>query len=275
MDNQNFHQFKEEKKGLIAVLIIALIVFLAVLIISNIVGIQNKVKEGKYIGQDIEFKNTINVTETGEIYAKPDLAVINLSVKTEAKTVEQAMNENTEKMNKVIAFVKEKGIEDKDLKTTSFNIYPRYEYRKQTLEIYPILPSKRVLIGYEIKQELQVKIREMDKIGEIIEGSTNAGANQIGDLQFTIDNKDELKKQARAQAIEKAKDKAKELASLIGVKLIRVSGFSENTYMPYYNQDMMFKTLEIEGGLGGAEVPDIETGENKITVTVTLVYEIN
>lgn len=272
MTSQKIQGHKLKHKILFSTLFVVLSLFLITLIISTIVGIQNKIKEGRYIGQEIESKNTITVTDTGEIYAKPDLALIDFSVITEAKTVALAMKENTEKMNNIISFVKGQGVEEKDLKTRAFNIYPRYEYRKVETEIYPWPPGKRVLVGYEIRQQLEVKIRDLNKIGEIIEGATTAGANRVGDLQFTIDNQDEVKKQARAQAIDKAKAKAKELASQLGIKLVRITNFTESSYIPrFYAYE---KALPAPGGLGG-EVPEIEIGENKITVTVIITYEIN
>ena len=267
MNNQIFI---EKNKNLIALLIIALIVFLGCLIILIGVNVVNKIKQVEYIGQEIEMKNIIAVSGTGEVYVKPDLALINFSVKNEAKTVSEAMKENTEKMNAVISFMKEQGIEDRDLKTTAFNVYPRYDYRKNLIEIYPYPSGKRVLIGYEINQTLQVKIRDMEKIGDIVQGAADTGANQIGSLQMTVDKKEEFKKQARKQAIEKAKEKAKELASQLGVKLVRITNFSESNIIPRYYG------LEDAGimGAGEKEVPQLETGENKIEVTVIITYRI-
>ena len=270
MDHEDFKNLKEKKKTLLIVFIVLLNIFLAVLIVSTIVDVQNKIKTGKYIGQEIETKNTITISDPGEIYAKPDLALVNLSVKTEAKTVSEAISENTKKMNRVIDFVKGEDVEEKDLKTTSFNIYPRYEWRKE-VGIPPYPEGKRVLIGYEVTQSLQVKIRDMEKIGNIIEGATAAGVNQVGNLQFTIDKQDELKAEARTQAIDKAKAKAKELASQLGVNLVRITNFSESSVLPRY-YDLRFEEMV---GMGVAEAPQIETGENKITVTVTITYEIN
>ena len=271
MDNQEFKSFKEGNKNLFTALFVVLIVFLAVLSVSAAVGICNKIKEGKYIGQEIETKNTITVSDKGEIYAKPDLALISFTVLTEEKKVAEAMDKNTEKMNAVIDFIKDRGVEDKDLKTTSFNIYPRYEWQNEiTIPSYP--SGKRVLVGYEVRQSLQVKIRDMEKIGEIIEGASEKGANQVGDLQFTVDNQDELKKQARKQAIEKAKAKAEELALQLGVNLVRITNFSESSIIPSYYDYMMKEAA----GLGGGEgAPQIEVGENKIEVTITITYEIN
>jgi len=231
--------------------------------------IANNIKEGGYIGQDIESQNTITVSDFGEIYAKPDLALVTFSVITEAKTVEEAMSKNTEKMNSVIDFVKGGGVEEKDIKTTSFNLYPRYEYHR--IENYPYPPEgKRVLVGYEVRQSLEVKIRDFSKIGKIIQGATEKGANQVSGLQFTIDKQEELKKQARAQAIEKAKTKAKELAEQLGVKLVRITHFSEGveTPRPYFLEQMPTAKGE------GEEVLQIEPGENKIKVTVSITYEI-
>jgi len=266
MENQVFKNFLERNRDSFTALFILLSLLFLALTVSIIVDVQNKIKEGKYIGRQF---NTITVSGTGEVYAKPDLALIDFSVITEEKTVAEAMNDNTKKMNAVIASVKNQGVEDKDLKTTSFNIYPRYEwYEKTEVSFYP--QGERVLVGYEVRQTLQVKIRNMEKIGDIIEGGTTAGANQIGDLQLTVDKQDELKKQARAEAINKAKAKAEELASQLGVDLVRITNFNESGIVPYY-----YALEEAVGKGGGEEAPQIETGENKIEVNVSITYQID
>lgn len=249
-------------KPLLKLLALSLIVFLGVLSVAKLIDIQGKLTETQ---------NTITVSDTGTIYAKPDLALTTLSVISEAKTVAEAMSDNTEKMNAIVGSVKGKGVEDKDLKTTNFNIYPRYEYENKDCSMYYCPPGKRVLAGYTVSQSLEVKMRDMEKIGEIIEGATVAGANEVGDLQFTIDKQDELKAQAREEAIEKAKAKAKELAKVLGIKLVRINSFNESSVLPYY-----FGVKEAVG-MGGATVPatpQIETGENKIEVTISITYEI-
>jgi len=254
---------KEKEKCLCATLLVILGIFLITLIISKGIDIRDRIQ---ITG------NTITVSDTGEIYAKPDLALTTFSVITEEKTVAEALSKNTEKMNTVIDFVKDQGVEEKDLKTTSFNIYPRYEwYEERECLVYPCPTGERVLVGYEVQQSLQVKIRDTGEIGTIIEGATDAGANQVGDLQFTIDKQDELKKQARAEAINKAKTKARELASQLGVRLVRITNFSESGVVPIPR----YFALEEAAGMGGGEIPQIETGENKISVTVTITYEIN
>jgi len=152
-------------------------------------------------------------------------------------------------------------VEDKDLKTVNFNIAPRYEWQDKG--------SKRILVGYEVQQSLQIKMRDMAKIGAIIEKAVASGANQAGDLQFTIDKEDELKNQARKQAIDQAKAKAEELTSQLGVKLGKIINFSEGGGFP-----IVFGLTKIAPEAAGGGVPQIETGENKIEVTVSITYEI-
>jgi uncharacterized protein YggE len=262
-----------KKKDLFAVFfVIILLLFLALTILVG-VKIVNEIKEGRYIGQGIEAQNTINVSGTGKVYAKPDLVLITLSIISEEKTVDEALSDNTEKTNQVIEFIKGQGIEEKDIKTISFNIYPRYEWR-ESLEIPPYPQGERVLVGYEVHQSLQVKIRDMEKIGNIIQGATEAGANQISNLQLTIDKEDEFQKEAREQAIEKAKEKAQELASQLGVNLVRITNFQESSVLPVPRPLGLEETIS-EGMGGGGEVPQIEAGENLIQVSVIVTYEIN
>lgn len=271
MEFQEIKNLKE-KKQLFVVLGVVLCLFLAALVVSTAVDVQNKIKEGKYIGREFEAQEVITVSGDGEIYAKPDLAIVDFSVVSEAKTVAPAMEDNTQKMNAVVEAMKSQGVESKDLKTTSFNISPRYEWYYPQTCLYPPCSQKRVLVGYEITQTLQVKIRDMAKIGDIIQKAANAGSNQTGDLQLTIDKQDELLKQAREQAIEKAKNKAKELASQLGVKLVRITNFSEggaSLFYPYLTEKMT--GME---GVAEAPAPQIETGQNKIAVTVSITYQI-
>lgn len=261
------NQNKELVTGFIGVLTLLALVFT----VSAGVDVFNKVRQSRYIGQDVNFKNTIVVSDVGEVYAKPDLAIINLSVVNEAKEVSDAMLENTEKMNRIVNVLKEQEIAEKDLKTTSYNIYPRYDYLKEG-NVY----GERILVGYEIRQTLQVKIRSLDKIGTIISKATEAGSNQVGSLQFTIDDEEELKKQAREQAIEKAKEKAEQMAYQLGVKLGKITNFSENFYSPYFDSRNVY--LKEAVGMGGADsvpmAPSIESGENMISASVTITYEI-
>ncbi len=232
------------------------IVFLAV-IISNLFV---------YPSQSVatETKYTVSVSETSMIYTEPDLAVISFSVINEDKTVLGALKENAKKMNAVIDFVKNQGVQKEDLRTAAFSIFPLYE-------VVDKYSRKQVLVGYRVQQTLQVKIRNFKKIGEIISGAVNAGANRIGGLQFMVENQEELIKQARAEAIIKAKKKAQELATQVGFKLGKVVGFSESGRVP---RPQNFNSRSVNT-LAGDASPQIESGENVVSVTVTITYEID
>lgn len=252
----------------IAGIIFALVCLTLVVLIAFLsASTQYKIK----LSNNVEIKNIITVSGVGEVYTKPDLAIINFSAVNEAATVDKAVSDNSEKINSVIKAIKNQGVKDEDIKTTNFYIYPRYEYRKAETEIYSFVQEKRVLVGYEITQSLEVKIRDLSKIGSIIEAGTTSGANEVGDLQMKVDKEDELKNQARISAIAKAKEKAKELAKQVGVKLGKITNFSEDyAYPVYYSDNAMSKSPE---GIGGAG-PDIQTGQNKITATISITYEI-
>lgn len=236
----------------VAVILAFLLVILAV---SEIASIKNKIKEGKQIG-----KNTISITGQGKVLAKPDIGQIDLSVVTEAKTVSPAVSENTSKMNKIIGAMKDLGIKEEDLKTVSYNIYPKYQY----------LAGKSEIIGYEVNQTLKVKIRDLEKVGQILEKAASLGANQVGSLEFTFDEPEKLKDEAREKAISNAKKKAEDLVKILEVKLGKVVSFTESTEpepTPFY--------YEVAKGLGGGgETPEIQTGQNEIEARVTLIYEI-
>ena len=256
----------KQHKKLLSVLGIVLVLLLVALTASTTVGIRNKIKEGRYIGQEVEAKNTISVSGQGEIYADPDLALINFSVVTEKETVKEALQENKAKMNKVIEGMKDKGVEEKDLKTTTFDIRPRYEwYEKSNSD----KERERVLVGYEITQELQTKIRNLEQVGEIIQVATGAGANRVGNIQFTIEEKEELQQQAKEEAIQNAKEKAQKTASQLGVKLAKIVDFSESFAAPRGYSGVAEKEMAED------TAPQIEPGQNKVEVNVSITYRIN
>jgi len=274
-ENQNFHKCCGAKnKNLMIVFAVVAIIFVASATLFMLAGAVNKMKEGKYIGQGNKVTNTISVSGSGEIYAKPDLAIADFSVVTSGKTVAETITSNSQKMNAVIDAIKKSGVNEKDLKTTNYSLVPNYQYPQVQAQIYPYLPSVGTIVGYQITQTLEVKIRNLDNVGQIVQVATQSGANQVGNMQFTIDNPDEFKNQARTQAINEAKAKAKELASELGVSLGRITNFSENNYFPY---DYATANMSVSGKGGGAAVPapEIQTGESKVTSSVSITYEIN
>jgi uncharacterized protein YggE len=251
--------YKEYKAPIVTVITLIVILLPVVIVVNHIMDIATKMKAYSYVGADVAYKNTISISGEGRVYTKPDIAMINLSVVTEGKKITSAQEENSKKMNSVINFLKGFGVEEKDIKTTNYRLYPRYNYEDRRI------PQ---IIGYEITQTLEIKIRNLEKIGEILEQSVGVGINQISSLRFAVDNDKELKEEARNLAIADAKEKAKKLASQLGIRLIKISGFDEGTGFDY--------PIYRELGMGGAaEKPQIQIGENEIVVNATLIYEID
>lgn len=254
------------------ILIISLTLLILSLFVSQIFTIKNKMRDGILINGS---PATISVIGESELFATADIAKISLSVLTEEKTVEKATKKNNEKMNSITKFIKSQNIEDKDIKTINYYLNPRYEYRDSNeINIFTPKPSTRILIGYEITQTLEIKIRNLDNSGAIIEGAILLGANQVGDLQFTFDDETILKDKARNEAIKNAQEKAKILATKLNVKLARIINYYDQTQPIYYNQKFSAIDAMSDGINRGTEAPSIEPGENKITAQVTIIYEI-
>jgi len=206
---------------------------------------------------------TITINGSGEVYASPDVALVDISVANEDMNLAKATDDNSKTMNGIIAFIKGQGVKDSDIKTTGLNISPRYEYEMKT--------GKRTLAGYDITQTLNVKIRDFTKVGEIISQSTSLGATDIGSLSFVIDNDAAVKEQAKELAIKDARDQAQKLEKALGVKLGRIVNFSENTYPIYYGG---VGNIEMKAASSSITPPTIQTGQNQITSNVSITYSI-
>lgn len=207
--------------------------------------------------------NTVSFSGEGRVVAKPDIAKINLSIVTDALTSKIAQDENSKKSKALTDYLKKQDIDDKDIKTTGYNIYPQYKY--------PQYGGQPTITGYQVNQSMEVKIRDLDKVSNILDGVVSAGANQVNGLSFEIDNPDALKAEARAKAIADAKKKANELKSQVGISLGKIVNFSENTGgypVP------MYYDAKVGGMGGGAGGPSVPTGENEITVSVIITYQI-
>lgn len=214
--------------------------------------------------------NTISFSGKGEVVVKPDIATVSFGVTAENLDVAKAQTEATTKMNGILDLLKSKGVAEKDIKLTNYNIYPRYDYVQATT-LYPYT-GKQVLAAYVVSQTVEVKIRDISKAGEILSGVGTLKVTDVSGLTFTVDNEEVVKDQARDLAIEDAKAQAKILAKSLGVRLVKITSFSENGNYPVYYE--MNKSMAL--GVGGADavVPQVPLGENKITSNVTITYEI-
>ena len=204
---------------------------------------------------------TISVSGKGEAIGIPDIAKIQLGYSVEKYKVSDAQKDNSEKMNIVIEKLKKDySIESKDIKTTNYNINPQYNWNE----------GKQLFRGYRVSQNLDIKIRDISKLSDILDLAGTLGLNQVGSLNFDIDNKDKLEQEAREKAIKAAKEKAEALAEVAGLKLGKIVSFYENNGS---SNDDNYRYLKMEdSAMSGG--PSIEAGSSEIIINATIEYEI-
>lgn len=246
--------------------------FFAILLFTALIAFllaatANKIKATRFISRDLSAASTINVSGTGEVFVKPDIAVIDFSVITEGSTVTDVIQQNTEKINRVIGFIKSQGVEDKYIKTINYQLNPLYVYAYSR-------EGHRSLTGYELTQILEVRIKNLDKVGALIQGATTVGVNQVSNIRFTVEDEELGLRQAREQAISKAKANAHRLAKQLGVRLVRLLNYNEFGGPVILEKVGLRKFQNFGGESMPAPAPQIQPGENKIQLTVNLTYEI-
>lgn len=210
---------------------------------------------------------TISVSAEGKTAVTPDLAQSSFSVISRGKNPEDLADTNNEKVSAVIGFLKAQGLPDADIKTTSYNLTPDYQYDENTRRNY--------ITGYTLTQTVSVKMRDFKKIPSILAGLTPLGVNQIGGISFTVENPETFLGVARAQATLRAKQKAETMARENGTRLGRVMSISESSGgfpMPYY--DAYGRGGALEMASKAISAPTIEPGSEEITNVVTITYEL-
>lgn len=239
-----------------------------IIAIAGILAITGIAATAIVMANKINTQDRFSVVGSGTVYAKADIANITVGLKTEVeKTAAEATADSTSKMDAIISSLKDLGIEEKDIKTTDYSLRPVYNWTEN---------RGQILQGYEVSQNVGVKVRDLDKIGDVIAKTTEKGANQIGNVSFTIDDEYDLKNQARELAIQKAKEKASLIAEQTGMKLGEVKGVYENADNSYPTPMYANAKLIMNESAGGAslDAATIQTGQNEIRVEVTLMYEV-
>lgn len=212
---------------------------------------------------------TIQVVGEGEVAIAPDIAAISVGVVKEAKTARGALTANNTAMSKVWGAMKVKGIADKDLQTSGFTISPRYFYPPRENNQQQKPPT---IVGYTVSNNLSVRIRDLEKVGEILDLVVTLGVNSGGNIQFMNDNPKQVLKRARQAAMADAIDKAKTLADAAGVDLGRILEISENSSSP---RPMPMARGKFAAEAMIAEAVPIASGENTYHVTVNVNWEIS
>ena len=206
----------------------------------------------------------ISVSGSGSISVEPDLAILNIGVEATGKTVSFARSEAASAMDSVVSSLKKEGILTKDIQTQQLTIYPRYDYQT----------NKQVLIGYSVTNTARVKVRDLSKVGKIVDNAAASGGDyvRINGISFNVEDTDQYMESLRKQAVQKAQIKAEEYADSAGVKLGALRSLTEvgaqSPHMPSaMDNQMRAMSVPMESPVSG--------GELQITVTVFTVFNID
>lgn len=240
---------------LFGILLVYLIVYFATLI-------RNNIKAYDAIGLADKPERTILIEAQGKITAKPDIATTRMGVTTEGATVVEAQSKSTGVMNKLHTRLTELGVAKDDVKTTQYNIYPLYKYTEG---------EGSTVTGYQVVQEVEIKIRDLQKAQSILALAGEVGANNVSGLQFTIDDKEKFIDEARSEALEKIAKKARAISKSLGVHMVGIASYNEYE-AGNGNQPPMPMMKETAMGAGAS--PTVEPGSTDVVMNVSVVFEI-
>ncbi len=206
-------------------------------------------------------RRSITVAGQGSATAKPDLAVVQLGIETVAATVGEATQDNNTKMAAIVAKLAELNIADKDIQTSNLSIGMDYSPEKGGPN-----PNQ-----YRVSNMVQVKVRDVSRVGAVLDGVIEAGANQVYGISFTVDKPEALQDEARVKAVEDAARRAEALAKLTNLQVGQVLTISE-----------VMMTSPLPGGGGfmygkgaaGDSGISVSPGEVEITYQVQVTYAI-
>ena len=198
----------------------------------------------------------VSVSATGSVAADPDIATISAGVVVEADTAKEALARNSTVMAKLIDGLKALGIAPKDIQTTAVNVEPRYVEAKDG--------RPATINGYRVVNQVHLTVRDVTRLGEILDGAIGLGANQVNGIGFDVSNAETLKDEARKQAMANARRRAELYATAAGAQLGTVLAISEDVSAGP-------RPMPMARAVMAGSVP-IEAGSRSLTVEVNVTY---
>jgi len=233
------------------------LVLLAVVLVLQLVVVAGPATPGS-----VTEPTGITVMAQGKATGKPDLAMITIGVETRNAEARAAAEENDDRMADVMAAILELGVAEEDIQTVDYSVRAEIDWDD----------DERRVIGYVVSNSVMLKLREVDKAGDVLDAVTEAGANNIYGIQFTFDDPAVLREEARAEAMAQARDKAEALAQLAGVGLGKPRYINESFMEspPYYLEPIY---AAAERGMGGGAAP-VQPGQLEVAVQVQITFDI-
>jgi hypothetical protein len=206
----------------------------------------------------------ISVSGEGEATAAPDTAYVDLGIDATGDNLDQVLADANQTMTAVTEAVKALGIDEKDIQTTSFNVWTEEIYNRETGE-----PTGQIV--YHVQNMITIKVREITQAGEVIGAGLDAGATEVNSLRFGIEDTSALEAEARTAAAQEARDKAEQLAEALGVEVGELVNVSESIGYP---SPIYVERVAFAADMAAGAAPPVSTGELTVTITVNVSYEI-
>lgn len=240
-----------------------LLIVIASLLVLSIVatGVLIFDRAGSRASSTNTIVNTISVSSSGSITVLPDVGYISLGVDTENADVKKAEDENSKIMNAIIMAMGKLGVEETDIKTTNYSIYPRYrDYEDEKP------------MSYTVNSTVQITVKNIEDISDVIDAAINAGANRTNNIRFDVLDRDASYNLALQDAIANAKSRAEVIADAAGVKIVSVVTVNENGSAPsvFYGERAKSVSMDMDESFA----PAISTGDMEITASVSITYEV-
>ena len=265
-------------------------VFMAVLCLVGAASLFFIIKANKSLPTS---NNTISVEGKAERYVEPDIAKLSFSVSGKAATVVEAQKIATDKINAAVKYLKDQDVSDKDVKTSSYQVYPEYKYYYARpadaiggAEILcyvdycpPPYNQEQKVVGYRVEQSIDLTIRGIKNTGTILAGLGTTGIQNLNGPSFEIEAYEKVAEEVKNEAIKDARAKAKERDKSLGVSIGKLVSVSDGYYggYGYARADVSMAQnagMEVKA-VAPSVAPELPTGQNKIVQTISVVYEIN
>ncbi len=209
---------------------------------------------------------TMTLSATGTINSKPDMATLSTGVETVAVRARDALDDNSESMERMMKSLRTAGLEDRDIATTQFSVQPRYEHiRRRNKAQSPQVPR---IIGYTVRNNLNITVRNLDNLGRIIDRLVTLGSNRFGGISFGLSEPDKALNEARREAMRNVMDKARLYARAAGVRLGAITSISEQARR-HAPRPMAYRAKR-----SMAMAVPIAAGEHKTSVTVHVTWAL-
>lgn len=202
------------------------------------------------VSSPFDFQNYTNISVNGDatISVAPDVAYIDFGVSSIANTSKEASELNKKNVAKFFKALKDFGIAEKDIQTSYYSVYPNYKYNEND--------GSSTITGYTVNHSIKVTVRDIEKVGEVIDLGVDNGVDINSGVTFDVENKDKYYEEALMIAIDKAVAKGEKMAKKVGVSKVRVSsiGESSSSYSPYYYGTPQYANVEYDKAFATTEV---------------------